>query len=286
MSDAKNNIPPIDGTRTVTATPPSQIYSGEELPEKGTENGTYITYNESGNANINFYKDGTWYSVGDTSASGLYIGQITDSFPTTRPDGTDLRVGDYGIPSTERELPYTVDVITFESRTDKVVYVGNGLWLLNASAYQNTKELPVKDKSKESIGYTANEKPTQYDINIENVESYLEGIHKYSSLRSYKAGKLVYYNGAIWESKTDYNKGNIPTSTSNYWSRITPYKYIHNQAEESDIWIVEHNLNTLNPLLQCVINNNLVSLLDVIYISSNKLEIHFTAAQKGIAVLF
>ena len=226
-----------------------------------------------------------YLSGGSTSGgkSAQKVGTVSkgDSFPTTRSDGSDLVAGDWVVPNAD-DLPFTIDDIEFTKSTDTAVWLGSK-WSLNTSPYQKTNEISVKTPLLESICGCSQ---LQSEINIENVESYLESIHKWIDYRSYKAGKLVFYSGAIWQSTTDFNSGNIPCNNSVYWVRVSPFKYIFIQPSESDIWTIDHYLGDSFLLVQCIINGNLVSLLDVTFPSSSQTQIKFAQPVKGTAILF
>lgn len=95
------------------------------------------------------------------------IDQNTVSFPTTRSDGKPLVNGDYLKVSPTAVVPFTIEGLTFSSTKDQAVYIG-GQWMLNASAFQNTAETPLKNASKESLNGLAK---TQYEVNVQTAES-------------------------------------------------------------------------------------------------------------------
>lgn len=284
MSNKGNNIPPIDGSITYQAVPPVTTVTTDSLPETGSENQVYI---DSSSYSMSIYKDGEYHSISGSGGtkSAIYLGYIKTSFPTSRSDGSELVAGDYVAPDPSLEFPVTIGGITFTNKSDKAAWIGTK-WVLNPSSYQYTSEVPVKDKSKESITGLDTVK-TQYEINIENVQSYLESIHNYSSTRTYKSSKLVYYNGAIWQSLVNNNLNHEPSSAnSSYWLRLTSSKYIYNQSTKSKIWTIDHNLNSKTLFVTCKINDYTTSILDINYVSNDQLQIVFPEEYSGIAILY
>ena len=77
----------------------------------------------------------------------INLGVKGSTYPTTRPDGSALRTGDW----------LTVD------GTDDIERYINGKWVLNACVWQETKSLPLTDPSVESVNSTD---MTQQDANI------------------------------------------------------------------------------------------------------------------------
>lgn len=218
---------------------------------------------------------------------GIYIGMVSTAFPTSRPNGDNLVLGDYVVPDGSKELPFTIEGITFSNRKDRAVYLGNSsgqnLWILNATAYQATNEIPSKSPKLESITEKGN---TQYDINVNAVNALLETVSSWQSSRSYKKGKLCYSDGAVWESLQDFNEGKNPSENSDFWKRLTPYRFLFKQEKEANEWKICHGLRIQFPFLQAVIDGSLVGGLDVNYTDNDNLTINFNNAVKGVAIIF
>lgn len=108
---------------------------------------------------------------GSIDPRSQYVGTVTNggSFPTARPDGSSLVDGDYVKPLASSTFPFTISGVTFTNKQDKGIYVLNSnSWILDPGVVQDTAEIPVADKTVESITETAT---TQKAINIENVKN-------------------------------------------------------------------------------------------------------------------
>ena len=155
-----------------------------------------------------------------------------------------------------------------------------------------TSSIKVSNTSSESISKTAS---TQYDINVENLQYYLETVSTWTSDRTYYKDKLVFYNGSFYISIQANNQGNIPSSTSTYWKRVNKWRYAQEFSTEQLQWIVDHNLGDEYPFVQCVITTKdstsgtetkaLTNTLDVKYISGNRIIIDFNVPVKGIVIV-
>ncbi len=96
------------------------------------------------------------------------IDQTTTSFPTTRPDGSDLVNGDFLKVKPDAEVPFTVEGLTFNSVKDQATWLQDH-WDLNANPYQNTYETPIKNKETESLSGTAER---QNQVNEEFIKAF------------------------------------------------------------------------------------------------------------------
>lgn len=111
---------------------------------------------------------------GGSSNPFMHIGtidQTTTSFPTTRPDGSELVNGDFLKIRPDAEVPFTIEGITFNSVKDQATWLEDH-WDLNANPYQNTYETPVKNKSTESLSGLA---VRQNKVNEEFAEAIKNG---------------------------------------------------------------------------------------------------------------
>lgn len=90
---------------------------------------------------------------GGTSSSQLlgYVNQNTEHLPTTRTDGTPAEKEDYVKPESNATFPFTIDGITFNTRLDRAIYLGDGRWMIDAGVIQQTNETPVSNETLESL---------------------------------------------------------------------------------------------------------------------------------------
>lgn len=104
-----------------------------------------------------------------SGGNAIMVGTVTNggSFPTARPNGDALVIGDFVKPATSSTFPFTISGITFMNASDQAVFDGNGNWMYNANPFQSTEDTPVKTLATESISGTA---ATQKAVNIESVE--------------------------------------------------------------------------------------------------------------------
>lgn len=108
---------------------------------------------------------------GGSDRRAKYLGTVypNDLFPRNRIDGSDLVDGDYVKPASIAVFPFTIEGVTFSSKLDKAIYVlSSNSWIVDPGAVQDTSEIPVADKTIESITQQA---ITQKQINIENVNN-------------------------------------------------------------------------------------------------------------------
>ena len=105
-----------------------------------------------------------------------------------------------------------------------------------------TSELKLTTSSLESISGTAT---TQEGANSEVVSEIKNSLTKYSATKSYKADDVAYYDGNLWKSLQNSNKGNTPAEDSEYWELSKKILYTETK-KFSEIESINHNLNSKN----------------------------------------
>lgn len=105
---------------------------------------------------------------------GIFIGYVTNAFPTTRQDGTPLLVGDYVRALSSLTFPVIINGIKFNTNKDRAIFEGSNKWQIETYIYQNTKETVVTSKISESIsGSSKNQKELNEETktNITEIKS-------------------------------------------------------------------------------------------------------------------
>ena len=137
----------------------------------------------------------------------VLLGVKSESYPTTRPDGSALQTGDF---------------VAVLGTNDIERYI-NGKWILNASVWQNTNTVPVVSPEYECFDSTAK---TQYDANIslrDTIGAYAKiGQVIYDTESTEAAMKSKYKGSKGWEKVlTDYGYETFTTSGSGFTTIAT-----------------------------------------------------------------
>ena len=98
----------------------------------------------------------------------IFLGYVTDSFPTVRQDGSELLLGDFVRGHPNSVYPLIINGVKFNNSKDKAVYEGNGKWEIEQYIYQNTKETILTNKLTESESGSKN---NQKEVNEEKRDS-------------------------------------------------------------------------------------------------------------------
>lgn len=152
---------------------------------------------------------------GGSDPRAKYLGTVTNggSFPTQRGDGSPLVDGDYVKPSQTSTFPFTISGVTFTNKLDQAMYVASSnSWILNPGSVQDTSEIPVANKTQESISGNST---TQQGINIENT-NLLKTILKDGEFKIENNKlilKLLKYNDT-YLINTELNIDALPTENS------------------------------------------------------------------------
>ena len=94
----------------------------------------------------------------------IFLGYVTNSFPTERQDGTPLLIGDFVRGHPNSEFPIIINGVKLNTGKDRAVYQGSSKWEADYFVYQNTKETPLTNKTTESM---SGNKINQKEVNEE-----------------------------------------------------------------------------------------------------------------------
>lgn len=203
---------------------------------------------------------------GSTSQMLGYVNPSMTSLPTTRIDGTPAEKEDYVKPESNSAFPFTIDGITFSTRLDRAIYLGDGRWMLDAGIIQQTNETPITNEALESLTGSAvfqSDANKQFattigkseTIDVDDKETLISAVnHIWKELVSLE-GKILKFKGfistttptgTIKDGSLWYESATLPTTfpinvktynaTTSQWSTTTS-QYT---PEALDLW---SNLN-------------------------------------------